>query len=155
VYAGSEAGGTVIQSLIPSTVSASYRYLVLAPAGGSEGLVMKASGGVALDGGSVSEKGYLATAEYKGKRYDFDFWKARIGVGIAPANDWSTDSIDKPIYNADKKFYYIKPVSGEVDLASDWSVASGDKPNLLCRISLVCKIWNEARIQSDAHRCRS
>ena len=83
VYAGSTGGGTVIRSLIPGSVPASQRHLILSP----DGVVIYRTGSLALDSGDVSAGGYKARAAYLGKRYDFDFWRAHIG---------SVDSMSKP-----------------------------------------------------------
>jgi hypothetical protein len=88
IYAGSTGGGTVIRSLIPSSVPANQRHLVLAP----DGVVIYRSGSLALNSGDVSAGGYKARAAYKGKKYDFAFWKAQVGVGVNPSNDWAVAS---------------------------------------------------------------
>ena len=58
VYAGSTGGGTVIRSLIPGSVPASQRHLILSP----DGVVIYRTGSLALDSGDVSAGGYKARA---------------------------------------------------------------------------------------------
>ncbi len=58
VYAGSTGGGMVIRSLIPGSVPASQRHLILSP----DGVVIYRTGSLALDSGDVSAGGYKARA---------------------------------------------------------------------------------------------
>jgi len=126
VYAGSQGGGTTIQSLIPDTISASSRYLVLAPEDGSDSIVVRGSGSTALGSGAVSSSGLAAQSLYRGRTYGYQFWRGQFGVGLDPSNDFLSDSLSKPSYDPLKVFYYQEPVSGTATLDSSWDVASGE-----------------------------
>jgi len=85
--------------------------------------VIHRGGSVALNAGSTN---YKARSAYKDKLYDFKFWRAHVGVDLDPQNDWSIDSLDKPSFKANKRYYWITPTSGEASLAADWQVISGE-----------------------------
>lgn len=126
VYAGSDVGGQTIRSLIPLTISASSRYLILSPPGGSDAVAIRRSGSLILASGEVSSSGYSALSGYGGRIYDYDFWVAQIGLGLDPADDFLGDSINKPVNDPNKEFYYVSPDAIYIDFGSPWNVASGE-----------------------------
>lgn len=122
VYAGSLAGGTTIQSLIPDTISASSRYLVLGDCSDCDAAVVRGSGSVALGDGSVSSAGYTVESLYRGRVLGFTFWKGQMGVGVSPVDDFISSTIEKPI--ADSRDFFYQDTSAII--SNSWDVVAGE-----------------------------
>lgn len=125
VYAGSTANGTTIRSQLPQ---ATDKLILPGSGGGTDAALIRASGTVDLGPGTVSTSGWNTKATYKGKKTDFDYFAAGLGVIKNQNSDWlSANVIDLPSYPATKDFGYMKPVSGTATLASAWNIPSGQK----------------------------
>lgn len=122
VYAGSGAGGLSIRSQVPTG-----QYLVIPGTVGSVAALMRASGTYETGSGSLSTSAWNALTKYRGKRMDYNFFAAQIGVVPGQTNDFAGDAIDQPVYDAAKDFYYLNPVGPAASLNSAWSVLSGEK----------------------------
>lgn len=121
VYVGGLGGGVTVRSEMPS---ASYR-LILAGGAGSVGALLRGDGSTDLGSGSVSDDLWTATSKYKGKKMDYAYFAAQMGVLPTQANDWGADTMNKP--GTTKDFHYIDPQSGTATVSSPWVVASGEK----------------------------
>lgn len=118
-YAGASSGAS-IGSTIPSSVTAANRYLVLPGTTGTAAAVMRASSSAPDTGsGSVSTSLWSARSSYKGKRMDYDYFAAQMGV--LPTTQALTNLASKPA--SGQEFYYI---SGNQTLGAPWSVLSGE-----------------------------
>lgn len=122
VYAGSTGGGTTIASEVPAG-----NYLVIPGTVGSVAALMRSSGSVDTGAGGISTSAWNALTTYRGKRVDYNYLAAQMGVTYTQANDFASEALDKPVYDSAKDFYFIEPSSGEAHLSSAWSVASGEK----------------------------
>lgn len=120
IYVGGLGGGVTVRSEMPS---ASNR-LILAGTGGV-GALLRGAGSTDLGSGSVSDSLWTATSKYKGKRMDYAYFAAQMGVLPAQANDWGADTMNKP--GTTKDFHYIDPQSSTATVSSPWVVASGEK----------------------------
>lgn len=122
VYAGSSLGGVTIGSQVPSG-----NYLIIPGSVGSVAALMRASGTPDTGDGGISTSAWNALTQYRGKRVDYAYLAAQMGVTYTQANDFATDALDKPAYDSTKEFYFIEPSTGEAHLSSAWSVESGEK----------------------------
>lgn len=121
VYAGGDGG---VRSILPS----SSMRLILAGAGGSEALVMTNSGSVDVGLGSVSDSLWMATSKYKGKKMDYNYFAANMGVVRGQASNWSgSDEIDLNSYPVGSEFGYMKPFSGVATLSSPLNITASNK----------------------------
>lgn len=122
VYAGSTTGGVTIGSQVPSG-----NYLLIPGTVGSVAALMRGSGTYDTGDGGLSTSAWNALTKYQGKRVDYAYLAAQLGVTTSTSNDWASDAMDKPVYEATKEFYYLKPATGEAHLSADWSVLTGEK----------------------------
>jgi len=76
VYVGSMAGGVTIRSELPTALTK----LILPGAGGTSAALLRASGQTDLGAGSVSSEGWSTLTRYRGKRMDYQYFAARMGV---------------------------------------------------------------------------
>ncbi len=76
VYVGSMAGGVTIRSELPTALTK----LILPGAGGTSAALLRASGQTDLGAGSVSTEGWSTLTRYRGKRMDYQYFAARMGV---------------------------------------------------------------------------
>lgn len=122
IYAGALGGGVTVRSEMPSS---SYR-LILAGGAGTPAALLRGSGSTDLGTGSVSDSLWTTVARYKGKRLDYQYFAAQMGVVPTQTNDWASDNLDaKP--STTKDFHYIGPQSGTATVSSPWVVPSGEK----------------------------
>lgn len=122
VYAGSTTGGVTIGSQVPSG-----NYLLIPGTAGSVAALMRGSGTYDTGDGGLSTSAWSALTKYQGRRVDYAYLAAQLGVTTSTSNDWASEAMDKPVYEATKEFYYLKPSTGEANLSADWSVLSGEK----------------------------
>lgn len=121
IYAGSTAGGTVVQSKAPAG-----EYLIEPGVGGAIGALMRSSGVANVGSGTVSTAGYSTKASYKGKRTDYQYFAAGMGVTPNTVNAWGADTMNKPANNPAKDFYFINPSSNTATISTPWSVLAGE-----------------------------
>ena len=76
VYAGSMAGGVTVRSDLPTAGTS----LILPGTTGSVAALLRASGSIGVGSGSVSDEGYSTVARYRGKKMDYNFFAAQMGV---------------------------------------------------------------------------
>ena len=76
VYAGSMAGGVTVRSELPTALTR----LILPGAGGTSAALLRASGQTDLGAGTVSTEGWSILTRYQGKRMDYQYFAARMGV---------------------------------------------------------------------------
>lgn len=138
IYAGGIGG---VRSILPSS---SLR-LILAPVGGTEGVLMTSTGTVDVGSGSVSDAGWRAVSRYRGKKMDFDYFAANMGVVKSGAGDWTLSnaidlvgypegadfgykngaaSVDDPMSVGATESYVIF-VNGNLDINNDITVTPG------------------------------
>lgn len=122
VYAGSIGGGVTVTSLLPST-----QKLILPDAGGKSGTLLRGSGTTNLGSGTVSSDLWTTLGLYKGKKMDYSYFGAQMGVIKGQASDWGTDTITLPVYSPSKDFWYSEPTSGTTTISSPWTVGVGEK----------------------------
>ena len=123
IYSGSDAGGLTIKSEVPTG-----NYLLIPGSVGSVAALMRSSGTYETGSGSLAATNLWNTlTKYKGKEVNYASLAAQMGVVPGQGNDIPNDIMDKPTYEADKDFYYIKPGSGIASLNSDWSVTASEK----------------------------
>ena len=121
IYAGGIGG---VRSILPSS---SLR-LILAPVGGTEGLLMTNSGTVDIgDVGSVSDSGWRAVSRYRGKKMDYNYFAANMGVVRGQDSDWQSDTLELQADDG-RDFWYMDPVgsTATIGTGSPWNVAGGD-----------------------------
>lgn len=123
VYAGSTLGGVTVRSQLPS---ASYR-LILAGTGGTAAALLRGSGTSDLGAGQVSDDLWSTVAGYRGKRMDYNYFSAQLGVTRNQASDFGSDTLDLPSYDASKNFWYSAPGSGTATIATSWVIGVGEK----------------------------
>ncbi|MBP9669774.1 hypothetical protein KBD75_00015 [Candidatus Woesebacteria bacterium] len=121
IYAGGLGGGVTVRSELPS---ASHR-LITAGTGGTTGALIRGSGSTDLGSGTISDDLWSAVARYRGKRMDYTYFAAQLGVVPAQANDWGADTMNKP--GTTKEFHYLRPQSGTATVSSQWVVGNGEK----------------------------
>jgi hypothetical protein len=56
---------------------------------------------------------------------DYNYFAAQMGVLSTQTNDFVSDVIGQPVYDANKEFYYINP-TGTASLSDPWNVVSGE-----------------------------
>jgi len=127
IYVGSESGGTTLVSNIPRYVPADQRYLILPGAGLGVAALLRASGGVSYGRGTVSSGNLSAVSKYTGKRVDYSWFSSRVGLTFSQPNDWGADTMNQPVNDPTKAFYYITPASGTATVLSPWHVLEGEK----------------------------
>ncbi|MFZ2199440.1 MAG: hypothetical protein WAV40_01485 [Microgenomates group bacterium] len=121
VYSGSSAGGTVLGSTIPDSIAAGSRYLSNAAAGGTGGVVLRASGdSPSLGAGAVNAGGWSAKSTYKGKRADYAYFAKEMGLLTSSPSLLNLDN--KPGTVAD--FHYINTASS---INNPWAIDAGEK----------------------------
>lgn len=120
VYAGDSSGGLSIRSEVPAG-----EYLLIPGSIGSVAALMRASGTYETGSGSLSVSAWNALTKYRGKRIDYAYFAAQLGVGSSQANDWGSDDLDQPAYDPAREFYYQRPAT-EVTLGG-WNVLAGEK----------------------------
>lgn len=76
VYAGGLGGGVTVRSQLPTAETS----LILPGTTGSVGALLRASGSVGVGNGRVSDEGYSTMARYRGKKMDYNFFAAQMGV---------------------------------------------------------------------------
>ncbi|MFH2019399.1 MAG: fibronectin type III domain-containing protein [bacterium] len=121
VYAGSTGGGTTIQSTLPKSTTK-----LILPGANGVAAILRASGVVDTGAGEISSGNLSAQTQYRGRRTNYEFFAAKMGVTLSQANDFASDTISKPANNPSKDFRYQKPGSGTVQLASAWNVLNGE-----------------------------
>lgn len=124
VYVGSKDGGTTIRSELPLATS---KLILPGSGGGTEGVLVRASGNADLGDGTVSTSGWSTKGAYKGKITDYGYFAAALGVIQGQDSDWSSNVIDLATYPTTKNFGYIKPPSGTASLSGTWHVTTGKK----------------------------
>lgn len=138
IYAGGVGG---VRSILPR----SSAWLILAPPGGTEGLLMTSDGSVDLGAGTVSDSLWMARSRYRGKKTDFDYFGANMGVVQSRPGDWTlTSTLDLVGYPEGSDFgykngagvvesamnvgvgeSYVIFVNGNLDIRADITVAEG------------------------------
>lgn len=118
--AGVYAGGAVT-SVLPFSTSR----LILPASGGTAAALVHGSGSTSFGNGSVSDSVWTAKSLYKGKKMDYAYFAAQMGVLPTQANDWGADTMNKP--GTTKDFHYIDPQSSTATVSSPWVVNSGEK----------------------------
>jgi hypothetical protein len=99
--------------------------LILAPVGGTEGLLITGSGSVDTGAGEVSDAGWRAISRYRGKKMDYNYFAANMGVVRGQASDWtSSNEVNLGGYPAGEDFGYMKPVSGAASISNPMVVTS-------------------------------
>lgn len=122
IYAG--GGGTAIRSTLPD----SSTNLILAETGGTEGAAFMPYGNSSLGSGNLSDAGWIAKSKYKGKKMDYAYFAANMGVIQGQASDWTgSDTFNLTTYPAGHDFGYMKPVSGTATIADPIAVGSTEK----------------------------
>lgn len=117
VYSGATSGAT-IGSTIPS--SATSPYLVLPAAGGTAAAVVRAGGQAPdLGSGSVNDDGWSAVSKYKGKKMNYTFFGAQMG--LLASTPRLTTLNNKPGLT---QSFYIK--EGSSTVGGTWNVTSAD-----------------------------
>ena len=120
---GIYAGGNVQSNLADS----SMRLILGSATGSTVGALITGAGSPQLGGGKVSDEGWMATSTYKGKKMDYAYFAANMGVVKGQLSEWQSDTIDLPAADASKDFWYSKPVSGTAKIEAPWTVGSGEK----------------------------
>jgi hypothetical protein len=120
IYAGSAEAGVTVKSSLPS---ASYD-LILPDASGKSGALIRGSGAASLGLGAVSNDLWSTISRYRGKRMDYNYFSAQMGVVKGQASDWSTDVLDQKPYEA-RDFWYAKPSSGTASISAPWTITNG------------------------------
>ena len=121
VYAGGLGGGVTVRSELPLSSSR----LIIPGGAGTSAALLRSSGSSDLGSGSVSDELWSATARYRGKKMDYAYFAAQMGVVPSQTNDWEADTMNKP--GTTKDFHYLDPQSGTATISSPWVVASGEK----------------------------
>ena len=82
IYTGGVGG-------VRSTLPSSSLRLILAPTVGTEGILMTADGSVDVGDGAISNTLWKARSQYKGKKMDFNYFAANMGVVQSGAGNWT------------------------------------------------------------------
>jgi len=135
IYAGSRAGGVTVKSEIPS----SSLDLILPGTGGSEGALIRGSGNASLGLGSVSDQSWNAVSSYRGKRMDYNYFAASMGVVRNAPSDWETDSLN--LQTGEQDFWYADPTSGTATISNPWVVPADQQQ--------VIFVNGDLRVESD------
>lgn len=119
IYAGSNVGvGVTVSSELPQATTP----LILPGAGGTAGALMRASGSVDLGAGIVSANQWNTISRYRGRRMDYAYFAARMGV---LANSPQLANLNVKPTPAGEDFYFK---SGDSTVGALWpTVASGEK----------------------------
>lgn len=121
IYAGNAEGATdAIRSDLPSSAR-----LILAGSGGSAAALIRGSGSADLGSGQVSDSLWTTASKYKGKKMDYSYFAAQMGVVSGQANDWGADTMNKP--GTTKDFHYLNPQTDEATISTPWVVGSNEK----------------------------
>lgn len=121
VYAGSNAGGATVQSILPK---ASDR-LILAGAGGTVGAVLHASGNVSTGSlGQVSDPMWVAKTKYGGATTDYAYFAKKLGIidSMVPETKASGMSNGNDCTVVDGYCYVAA-----TGTSGDWHVTTGQK----------------------------
>jgi hypothetical protein len=119
---GSGSTDVTVRSNMPS----SSMRLILAESGGTAAALLRGSGSSDLGTGSVSDSLWTTTAKYKGKKMDYQYFAAQMGVlPNQESIDWGADTMNKP--GTTKDFHYIDPQSGTATVSSLWTVLGNEK----------------------------
>lgn len=135
IYAGSQAGGVTVKSSLPSASTD----LILPGTGGTVGALIRGSGNPSLGLGAISAEEWSAVSTYRGKRMDYNYFAASMGVVRNSPSDWETDNLN--MQTGERDFWYAAPSSGVATIASPWLVASDEKQ--------VVFVNGDLRIESD------
>lgn len=122
IYAGGLGGGVTVGSELPLSSS---RLILAGGSGGTAGVLLRASGSSDLGDGSVSDDLWSTSTRYKGKKMDYAYFAAQMGVVPSQTNDWEADTLNKP--GIVKDFYYMDPASGTATVSSLWTINPGEK----------------------------
>lgn len=124
IYAGSSGGGLVARSQLPSASSK----LILPSTGGTAGALIIGSGGFATGQGTVSASMWATLSKYKGKKMDYSYFAAKMGVLKAQVSDWTgSDQFTLTGYPTEKDFGYMKPSTSTASITTPITVGVGEK----------------------------
>ena len=101
--------------------------LILPGTTGSVAALLRASGSVGVGSGNVSDEGYSTMARYRGKKMDYNFFAAQMGVVRGQDSEFISDNLILPVYEPNRDFWYSAPVSGTATVGDPWTVAVGEK----------------------------
>src|SRR3989338_2009126 len=121
---GSMYGRTGIENTIHGTMPLADRHLILANAGGTDGLAYYKSGSLNLGnypGVTVSETGYQAPSGYDDNPADYTYWK----VKMATFDQTVWNGLGQPVYTGGPNNYEIYTYTGDVTI--NWSPAAGER----------------------------
>ena len=119
MYVGSQLGGTTVRSDLPSSTR-----LILPGVGGTSGVLVRGSGSISLGSGSLSSEGWSALASYRGKRMDYNYFSANMGVLKNSTGEWTLNNeIDLSTYPSASDFAYR---NGDGYVVDPITVASGE-----------------------------
>jgi hypothetical protein len=120
IYAGNAEGASdAIRSDLPSSAR-----LILAGSGGSAAALIRGAGSADLGAGQVSDSLWTTTSKYKGKKMDYSYFAAQMGVVPDQVEDFASGMTEP---NAVKDFYYTEPDGGIATISSPWTVGSSEK----------------------------
>lgn len=122
VYTGATTGIVTIQSIIPI----GSQYWLNNDGSGTSPFAMRRSGsmyfGSLVNADTPSSGRQRAVSTYQGDVYDFDFWKANLGLPLIPTADVTNNTLTRSDLTPGKAYYYVRPFSGStVTLSSDGS----------------------------------
>ncbi len=124
IYAGSSAGGLVARSQLPSASSK----LILPTTGGTPGALIIGSGGYGTGQGTVSNSLWATVSKYKGKKMDYAYFAAKMGVLKGQVSDWTgSDQFSLTGYPTGKDFGYMKPSTSTASITTPITVGVGEK----------------------------
>jgi hypothetical protein len=120
IYAGNAEGASdAIRSDLPSSAR-----LILAGSGGSAAALIRGTGAADLGAGQVSDSLWTTASKYKGKKMDYSYFAAQMGVVPDQVDDFAS-GMNEPI--TVKDFYYTKPQSGEATISAPWIIGDTEK----------------------------
>jgi hypothetical protein len=76
---------------------------------------------VSLGFGELSDSMWMARSLYKGRKMDYNFFAARMGVVSGGSSNWIGDTLDLPADDG-RDFWYISPASGTASIEEEWVV---------------------------------
>ena len=124
VYAGSSGGGLVARSQLPSAASK----LILPGTGGTAGALIVGSGGYSVGLGSVSNSLWATSSKYKGKKMDYAYFAAKMGVLKGQSSDWTgSDQFSLTGYPIGRDFGYMKPTTSTASITTPITVGVGEQ----------------------------
>lgn len=125
IYAGQTGSGVTVRSQLPSSTTR----LIIPGTNDLAALVKASTGAPNIGAGSqISTTQWQAVSRYQGKKMDYSFFAANLGLTSSTADNFGSgsgaDTISKPAYAPAQDFWYQ---NGNATVNSAWNVGASEK----------------------------